>query len=92
MQSKVGYENTRPFLLPKLRRIKLKRKNTEEVLVHLIQTLQANLDEIMESVHDDEFVCGEAYAYLECLEIIQTWTGAEKYGICGNLEEKYLAE
>lgn len=80
------------FLLPKLRRIRLKRKNTEEVLVHLIQTLQANLDEIMESVHDDEFVCGEAYAYLECLEIIQTWTGAEKYGICGNLEEKYLAE
>ena len=64
----------------------------KKVLGCLIQTLQTNLDEITESSRDDEFVCGEVYAYLECLEIIQTWNGAEEYGLCGNLEEKYLEE
>ena len=64
----------------------------KKVLGCLIQTLQTNLDEITESSRDDEFVCGEVYAYLECLEIIQTWNGAEEYGLCGSLEEKYLEE
>ena len=70
----------------------MKQKSMKKVLGCLIQTLQTNLDEITESSRDDEFVCGEVYAYLECLEIIQTWNGAEEYGLCGNLEEKYLEE
>ncbi|MDE6504880.1 MAG: hypothetical protein K2L42_03320 [Clostridia bacterium] len=64
----------------------------KKVLGCLIQTLQTNLDEITESVRDNEFVCGEVYAYLECLEIIQMWRKAEKYGLCINLEEKYLTK
>lgn len=82
----------RRFLLQKLRRIKLKQKSMKKVLVCLIQTLQINLEEITESVRDNEFVCGEVYAYLECLEIIQTWNGAKEYGLCGNLEKKYLGD
>ncbi len=70
----------------------MKQKSVKQVLVCLIQTLQANLNEITESVHGNEFVCGEVYAYLECLEIIQMWRKAEKYGLCINLEEKYLAK
>ena len=68
----------------------MKQKSVKQVLVCLIQTLQTNLNEITESVHRNEFVCGEIYAYLECLEVIQTWKEAERYGLCGNLEDKYL--
>lgn len=38
---------------------------------------------------ETEFVCGEKYAYVECLEILQMWTEADKYGLVGNLEELY---
>lgn len=70
----------------------MQQKNMREVLSNLIYTLCVNLDEITQKDERNEFTIGEVYAYLECLEIIQTWNKAEEYGLCGNLEEKYLAE
>ena len=70
----------------------MKQNSMKEVLECLILTVKASLDEIAVKAKRNDFVCGEIYAYLECLEVIQTWCKAEEYGLCGNLEEKYLTE
>ena len=65
-------------------------ETAEQVLVTLIGSIQYSLAELTsDSDRQDDFVCGQMYAYIECLELIQLWQNAKKFGIDGNLEKKY---
>lgn len=62
----------------------------EEILVEMIKLFQEYLVEIQKTGNDKEgFLYGEKIAYVECLEIIQHWTKAKKYGLNYKIEEKF---
>ena len=63
-------------------------KSAEEVLKYLIGYLELCLDELYEAEEND-FVYGEKTAYVECLEIIQTWSKAKSSGLDYDIEKKY---
>lgn len=64
------------------------KKSAEAVLKYLIGHIELCLDELYETAGDD-FICGERTAYVECLEIIQTWSKAKSCGLDYDIEEKY---
>ena len=49
-------------------------RNQQTIIQYLEQYIQMSLDEIMEAEMTD-FLLGEVYAYVECLEIIWEWKG-----------------
>lgn len=61
----------------------------EKVLASLIKTLETSLDELQNVEFKNEFVVGEWYAYIECLEAIFNWNKAKKFGLDYNPELKY---
>ena len=63
----------------------------EKVLIHLIELLLEYVEELKDFKVDDEdlFCYGERLAYTECLEVIQEWDNAEKYGLDFDMEQKY---
>ena len=69
----------------------LKHMNTaEEILIEMIELFQEYLKEIQETGKDKEgFLYGEKTAYVECLEIIQQWSKANKYGLSYKIEERF---
>ena len=62
--------------------------NAEQVLAYLIRIIENGLTELSEA-EPTEFVIGEWYAYVECLEIICCWQKAKEYGLDYNPELKY---
>ncbi|MDE7453220.1 MAG: hypothetical protein K2N22_02300 [Clostridia bacterium] len=61
----------------------------EQVLENLIDTLQTSLNEILDIKSKNEFIVGEWYAYIECLEAILYWKKAKEFGLDYNPETKY---
>ena len=61
----------------------------EQVLAYLIETLETNLAELLGAEFKNEFVVGEWYAYIECLEVILYWKKAKEFGLDYNPELKY---
>ncbi len=61
----------------------------EQVLARLIDTLETDLTELIDMKFKNEFVVGEWYAYVECLEVIQFWKKAKKFGLDYNPEKKF---
>ncbi len=61
----------------------------EQVLAHLIETIETNLAELLLSKSKNEYVVGEWYAYIECLEVIFYWKKAKKFGLDYNPEARY---
>lgn len=61
----------------------------EQVLAYLIETLETNLTELSGAEFKNEFVVGEWYAYIECLEVIFYWKKAGEHGLDYNPEQKY---
>ncbi|MDE6058819.1 MAG: hypothetical protein K2G44_02140 [Clostridia bacterium] len=61
----------------------------EQVLAYLIETLETDLSEILGAESKNEFIVGEWYAYVECLEVISNWKKAKKFGLDYNPELKY---
>lgn len=61
----------------------------EQVLAHLIETIETNLRELLLSKSKNEYVVGEWYAYIECLEVIFYWKKAKKFGLDYNPEARY---
>ncbi len=61
----------------------------EKVLKGLIEVLETSLNEIHDAQYKNEFVVGEWYAYIECLEAIFTWKKAKKFGLDYDPELKY---
>lgn len=60
----------------------------EQALAYLIKIIENGLTELSE-VEPDEFVVGEWYAYVECLEIISCWRKAKEHGLNYNPEIKF---
>ena len=59
--------------------------NAEETIIYLIQLY---LDELNLSPRND-FTIGEMTAYVETLEILQSWEKATRYGLDFVIEDKY---
>jgi len=60
-----------------------------QVLEFLIKTIETNLTELLGTEVKNEFVVGEWYAYIECLEVILCWKKAKKFGLDYNPEKRY---
>ena len=69
-------------------------KNAEEILKKLIALLLLYLEELSEykDVKEQQFEYGEKIAYTECLECIQLWKHAKKYGLDFDIEKRYPLE
>lgn len=63
--------------------------SAEQVLANLIETLETNLADLLGTEFKNEFVVGEWYAYIECLEAIFCWKKAKEFGLDYNPESKY---
>lgn len=64
--------------------------NTEETLLKLIAVCTATLDELKNEESNNAFVEGEMTAYVDCLEIIQSWNKSRLFGLNYNVAKKYL--
>ena len=64
--------------------------NTEETLLKLIAVCTATLDELKNEESNNAFVEGEMTAYVDCLEIIQSWNKSSLFGLNYNVAKKYL--
>ncbi len=64
--------------------------NTEETLLKLIAVCTATLDELKSEESNNAFVEGEMTAYVDCLEIIQSWNKSRLFGLNYNVAKKYL--
>lgn len=62
--------------------------NAEDVIIYLIDLLTDYLNEL-NTCEPNEFVCGEMTAYVETLEILQSWKGAKSHGLNYSIEDKY---
>ena len=63
----------------------------DTVLRYLIDLLETYLNELTEDdrgIHN-KFIEGQCTAYVECLEIIQMWDGAEDSGLNWDIEARY---
>ena len=65
----------------------MEKVNATKILQSMIQLLIAYLEELSECEKDFEY--GEKVAYTECLEWIQNWRKADKYGLDFVVEQKY---
>lgn len=61
----------------------------EQVLAYLIKTIETNLYELLGTEFKNEYIVGEWYAYVECLEVILCWKKAKKFGLDYNPELKF---
>lgn len=62
----------------------------QDVLTKLIEIITLNLNELATCGLKNLFVYGEKTAYVECLEILQSWEGATMHNLDYNIQEKYL--
>ncbi len=63
--------------------------NAGQVLAYLIKTLETNLSELLEVNFKNQYIVGECYAYLECLEILTYWKKANKFGLDYEPEKRF---
>ncbi len=63
--------------------------NAEQVLAYLIETIETDLTELLGAKFKNDFVVGEWYAYIECLEIISNWKKGKNFGLDYNPELKF---
>ena len=62
----------------------------EDVLTKLIRIITINLEELNCYKPKNQFVYGEKTAYIECLEIIQSWDNSNKHKLDYNVQQRYL--
>lgn len=63
--------------------------DAEQVLENLIETLETDLAELLDTENKNDFIVGEWHAYVECLEVIFCWKKAKQFGLNYNPELKY---
>ena len=65
--------------------------SADEILGYIIELLLSYLEEL-NKVHrpdKEQFISGERTAYVECLEIIQSWEHARKNGLDFDIEARF---
>lgn len=68
------------------------RLEAAQVLIYMIEQLKENLQDLNQPLReygDPSFVFGEKTAFVECLEMIQLWSGAKRNGLGWRIEERY---
>ena len=69
---------------------KMNNNLTDELFIaNLIEKLETCLTELTDEEYKNEYVLGEWYAYIECLEIIANWKKAKKYGLDYDPEKRF---
>lgn len=61
----------------------------EEALANLIEIIENRLNDIIDTEFKNEFIVGEWYAYIECLEAVSCWKDAKKSGLFYDPEKRY---
>lgn len=64
----------------------------DEIMEELAELILTNLEELYqpgEHSESEEFIDGEKYAYVECLEVLQKWSKAKFYGLNFDAEQRY---
>ena len=66
----------------------MKKLCAEDALAYLVKNLLNNLEELraVGRDHENQFAFGEKTAYVECLEMLCLWVGAEKIGLDADVE------
>lgn len=64
------------------------KNNSDDVLKYLITLLEFYLKEL-NGKETDIFLYGEKTAYVECLEIVQQWEGANDQGLNYKIEAQF---
>ncbi len=67
------------------------KNSAKYILKKMIKLLLLYIEELSEYKDNKEtqFEYGEKTAYTECLEMLQGWSKAKKYGLDFDIEEKY---
>ena len=74
--------------LRKVKNMSTDNMNAEDVIVYLIDLLTDYLDEL-NTYEQNDFTLGEKTAYVETLEILQSWKDAKSHGLDYRIEDKY---
>lgn len=63
----------------------------KDTIIYLKDLLFFYLDDLKEVTdrQDTLFAYGEKTAYTECLEVLQLWENADRYGLDFDIEKKY---
>jgi len=61
----------------------------EQALKLLIEIIETDLDELRSAEDKNEFIVGEWYAYIECLELVAHFKKAQEFGLNYDPEVKY---
>lgn len=61
---------------------------SEQILIYIINLFINYLDEL-NTLPQNDFICGEMTAYVETLEILQLWKESKNYGLNFKIEDKY---
>lgn len=67
----------------------MQKKTSAQLLSAMIPLLIENLEELSSAPDDDPFAYGEKTAYVECLEWLQAWEHAEKFGLNFEVEKRF---
>ena len=69
----------------------MRKLTAKQTLEYLIEVLTESLQELKEEPPSEaaEYIQGEKTAYAECLEIVQKWKHAKRYGIDYDVEDHF---
>lgn len=69
--------------------MKLQLRKINNNLLLLIDHILSSLDELKNGCPGDDFILGQKYAYVECLELLQNLTNSSALHIDFKIENKY---
>ena len=67
----------------------MKKLNARETLLAITELLLYYAEELRDATPQSGFAYGAKTAYVECLEMIQLWDSAHKFGLDFEIESKY---
>ncbi len=69
----------------------MRKLTAKQTLKNLIDVLTESLQELNEEPPSEtaDYIQGEKTAYAECLEIVQKWKRAKRYGIDYDVEKEF---
>lgn len=70
----------------------IKEKKTIELLIQIIHTDLQELYDAKNNACNRDFLLGQIYAYVECLEILQQCPSFRKMGLDYTIEDKFPLE
>ena len=72
--------------------MKLQLRKINNNLLLLIDHILSSLDELKNGCPGDDFILGQKYAYVECLELLQRLASPSELHIDFAIEDKYPLE